>query len=204
MKEIFEDIITHRRWQDVTCGSGSTVAYTEPLRQELPGFLERHNITSMFDAPCGDYSWMNLIEFPVGFKYQGGDIVEFMIEQNKKDYPDVDFRVFDLTTDPIPDVDMLFCRDCLFHLSLEDIDKVLDNIVRSSVKYVMITSHHSGNNRNIQTGDFRSVDFTKAPYNFETPIDSIEDWIPGHLPRRMSLWPRSVIERYFKNETKSK
>jgi SAM-dependent methyltransferase len=198
MKKIFEDIITHRRWQDVTCGSGSTVAYTEPLRQALPGFLEQHNITSMLDAPCGDYSWMKLVEFSPGFKYQGGDIVEFMIEQNKKDYPDVDFRVFDLTTDPIPDVDMLFCRDCLFHLSLEDIDKVLDNIARSSVKYVMITSHYSGKNRNIQTGDFRSVDFTKAPYNFETPIDSIEDWIPGHLPRRMSLWPRSVIERYFK------
>ena len=68
MKDIFEDIIKNRRWREVLCGSGSTIHYTKTLRESLVGFLQKHNINSMFDAPCGDYSWMSLVEFPDNFK----------------------------------------------------------------------------------------------------------------------------------------
>jgi hypothetical protein len=196
MKKIFENIIQNHCWQDVVCGSGSTLEYTKPLRDSLPNFLSKHNITSMFDAPCGDYSWMSLVEFKSGFKYIGGDIVEFMINSNRSTYPGVEFTVFDISQDAIPDVDLLFCRDCLFHFSQEDIDQTFDNILKSNVQYILTTSYINGSNHNIITGNFRELDFIKPPFNFDLPIGTINDWIPGYAPRQMCLWHRSTIEKY--------
>lgn len=201
MKEIFENIIRNRIWQDVTCGSGSTIEYTLPLRSALVPFIKKHNITSMIDAPCGDHSWMSLVEFPEDFKYIGGDIVNFMIDENRSKYPDKEFVYLDITQTALPDVDLLFCRDCLFHFSLEDIDRAFDNIATSNVKYIMLTSYYNGTTRDIQTGDFRNLDFSLSPFNFPEPIDSIEDWIPGHDRRRMCLWSTDVIRKYLNEKT---
>ena len=199
MKDIFEHIVNSGYWRAGTtvCGNGSTMQYTDYLRKELKGFLECYNIQSMFDAPCGDYVWMKETELPADFDYIGGDIVESLIEKNRQQHPTVDFRVFDLTKDMLPDVDLLFCRDCLIHLSHSDIRLVLDNIARSNIKYVMMTSYHQVNNEDIQTGGFRGVDFYRAPYEFEVAIDSIEDWVPGFAPRSMRLWSSETIRNYL-------
>jgi len=200
MKEIFTEIIQTRRWQEVPCGSGSTLRYTQLLRETLPDFLIRHNINSMLDAPCGDFSWMSLVEFPENFVYQGGDIVEFMIKDNQYRYPKVDFKVFDLTQDRFPDVDMLFCRDCLFHLCEDDIKKVFDNLMSSSVKYIMTTSYLPSHcaNHNIQTGDFRPIDLEQAPFNLPSPVDALDDGVPGEVIRRLCLWNVQDLQQAFK------
>ena len=195
MKPVFENIIKNRLWRDVTCGSGSTIQNTHSVRDQLVPLLQRHNINSMADIPCGDYSWMNLVEFPDNFKYIGGDIVGFMIEENRKKHPGVDFREFDLSQDLLPEVDLLFCRDCLFHFSLADLKITLANISRSSVKYVMITTYDNGNNQDIKTGGFRPLDFTKAPFNLPAPIDVIVENIEGEQPRKIALWPIDAIRR---------
>lgn len=198
MKDIFEDIIKNHRWNEVICGSGSTMSYTEPLRNVLPEFLIKHNITSMFDAPCGDYSWMSHVAFPEGFKYIGGDIVSFMIDDNRSKYPNIEFRVVDITQDDFPEVDLLFCRDCLFHFSIEDIKKTIANIARSRVKYILTTSfdHSHYANHDIKTGDFRRINLEQDPFNFNKPIDAIDDYRIGEPIRRLCLWPRSTFENF--------
>jgi hypothetical protein len=195
MKDVFTNIIKNHEWRDVPCGSGSTLEYTLLLRSTLPKFLNKHGINSMIDAPCGDYSWMNLVEFPDNFQYIGGDIVEFMIESNQLTWPKKDFRVFDLTQDKLPNVDLLFCRDCLFHLSENDILKVFDNMLSSSVKYLMTTSYLPANydNCNIKTGGFRPINLEKAPFNLPTPIDSLDDGPANDLIRRMCLWNKNDL-----------
>lgn len=199
MKTVFEDIIQNRRWREVVCGSGSTIENTQPLREQLVPFLQKHNINSMADIPCGDFSWMSQVKFPEDFRYIGGDIVGFMVEQARQKYPGVELIEFDLSQDPIPDVDLLFCRDCLFHFSLADIRLALDNISRSSVKYVMFTSYYNGTNHDIQTGAFREVDFLKAPFSFSEPIDFIHEDIPGEThKRRLCLWSIDTIREYIK------
>lgn len=203
MKETFEKIIKTHYWLDHVCGSGSTMEYTYPLRQELCEFLEKHNIQSMFDAPCGDYSWMSKTKLPNNFKYIGGDIVEDLIANNRKMYPSTEFHCVDISADPIPDVDLLFCRDCLIHFSVEDKIKTFKNIVNSNVKYIMFTNYFSdcANNVDITTGSFHAVDFTQPPYDFEDPIDSIFDWVSnttaGGAKRNMSLWHISTIEKFL-------
>jgi hypothetical protein len=195
MKEIFEKIIKNRYWQDSTCGSGSTLEFTELLRESLPSFLARHNITSMLDLPCGDYSWMQLVNFPADFSYIGGDIVEFMIDKNRQSYPDVDFRYINLVEDELPKVDLLFTRDCLFHLAQDDVVKVLRNFVRSGIKYILTTSYlpQYSDNHNIITGDFRPIDLLAEPFNLPTPIDTLDDGILPDIERRLCLWSNKTI-----------
>lgn len=201
MKEIFTNLVMNRQWDpNVPCGSGSSFDYTRLLRTTLPEFLNKHNISSMLDAPCGDHSWMSLIEFPTEFVYIGGDIVDPMIEQNRVQWPSKDFRVLDLTQDSLPKVDLLFCRDCLFHLSEADLVKVFDNILSSSVKYVMTTSYIPGNdnNSNIQTGGFRPINLRKPPFNLPRPIDSLDDGPVNQVIRQMCLWNKNDFSQALK------
>lgn len=202
MKEIFEDIIKNNRWRRHPCGPGSTFEYTENLRLNLGNFLEKYKIESMIDAPCGDYSWMNHTTLPSIKTYIGGDIVDFLIEQNQKKYPTISFKVLDLTLDPLPTVDLLFCRDCLLHLSFENIDKVFKNISQSNVKYVLLSNWFDGaeNYKDIHTGQVRCLNFLNAPYNFKNPIDSITDFVPGYPHREMMLWSKDTIDTYIKEK----
>jgi hypothetical protein len=202
MKEIFEDIIKNNRWKKHPCGPGSTFNYTENLRLNLGNFLETHNIQSMIDAPCGDYSWMSATELPSIQNYIGADIVEFLVKSNQEKYPSVEFRVMDLTCDTLPDVDLLFCRDCLLHLSFADIDKVFKNISQSNIKYVLTSNWFADaeNHKDIQTGAARYINFLEAPYNFKDPIDSITDFVPGFPHREMLLWSKETIDNYIKGK----
>ena len=202
MKEIFEDIVKHNRWKKHPCGPGSTFGYTENLRLNLGKFLEKHNITSMIDAPCGDYSWMSVTDLPSIQEYVGGDIVEFLIKANQEKYPNHKFKQIDLTQDILPNVDLLFCRDCLLHLSFEDIDKVFKNISRSNIKYVLLSNWYEDaeNSRNIQTGEARYLNFLESPFNFTQPIDAITDFVDGFPRRKMLLWSKEVIDNYIKGK----
>jgi hypothetical protein len=200
MKEIFENIIKHKKWKVHPCGPGSTLEYTTNLRSQLGNILEKHNITSMIDAPCGDYSWMSVTELPSITTYVGGDIVEFLIEENSQKYPTVNFKVIDLTTDDLPDVDLLFCRDCLLHLNFADIHKVFNKISQSNIKYVFLSNwfEDAENYKDIETGKARYINFLESPFNFETPIDTITDYVDGFPKREMMLWPKSIIDNYIK------
>jgi SAM-dependent methyltransferase len=205
MKEIFTNIVKTGYWRahNTLCGNGSTLAVTENLRKQLAPFLQRYKINSMFDAACGDYSWMSQTQLPAGLEYIGGDIVESLIEKNRQQYPGVDFRLFDITQDAFPKVDLVFCRACLIHLSHADIHRVFENIVRSSVQYLMLSNHPRRDNTDIPTGDFRGVDFRRAPYSFNSAIDSIEDCVPGLnskllVTSAMCLWSRDTLITYLK------
>lgn len=204
MKDVFTNIVLNNKWKKHPCGPGSTMAYTETLREKLGPFLELHNIESMLDLPCGDFSWMSATGVTESVDYIGADIVEPMMQANIEKYPNVDFRVLDLTKDVLPSVDLLFCRDCLLHLSFDDIDKAFNNIVNSKIKYVLMSTwfEDATNERDIDTGKWRYIDFTTSPYNFDAGIDSIQDWVHGFPRRELVLWPVSIINGYILNKGK--
>jgi hypothetical protein len=157
----------------------------------------------MLDAPCGDFLWMSHVDFPKNFKYIGGDISETLIKHNKENYKDFEFSLFDITTDKFPDVDLLLCRDCLIHFSFSDVDKFFKNLVTSNIKFILLTNHRKDryNFKNITTGDCRPLNFTKSPYNFEMPIDVINDSHENFIERDLVLWSIDTIKQYL-NEKK--
>lgn len=196
MKHIFEDIIKNRRWSQTLCGSGSTFEYTQNLRSRLVPTLKKLDINSMLDAPCGDYSWMSTVEFPKNFKYIGGDIVNFMIEDNKRKFPKTDFLSIDITQDELPEVDLLFCRDCLLHLSNNNIKSFFNNLKNQKIKFLAMSNWYDkhDNYKDINVGENRYINFLEEPYNFPQPIEHIEDFITGFPRREILFWSYSDIE----------
>jgi hypothetical protein len=151
-------------------GPGSTLAMTMSVRESLPRLFQEFGINSMFDAPCGDFNWMKLVNLQ-GIDYLGGDIVEPLIAELNKTYSSqsVSLIHFDLTSAPFPKADLVINRDCLFHFSYYDILRTLKNFLLSGSKYILSTSHDNEgtfSNSNIQSGGFRYLDLFSAPFFF--------------------------------------
>jgi hypothetical protein len=157
-------------------GDGSKLRNTETLRKELPILFEKYNIKSMIDLPCGDWNWMRKIDLS-NIKYYGFDIVEDLIKENRKKYPNIDFEVKNGLEDSLPQVDLIMCRDLIIHFPLEEIFKLLNNFVKSNSKYLLITRFDGceKENKNIEFGDFAMRNLQLEPFNLPEPLIVIND-----------------------------
>jgi hypothetical protein len=181
-------------------GPGSGLLDTETLRAGLPAMLDRFGIRRMLDAPCGDFHWMRHVVAETDLVYIGGDIVRPMIEQNAIRYANdrTSFVHLDITKGPLPKADLWFCRDCFFHLSLDDIFRALNCFVASGIPYIMTSSATGATgpkNHDILSGDFRQLDVFAAPFLFSADVlFRIDDFAPGEVStREMCLWSRDQV-----------
>ena len=191
------------------CGEGSQMDdKTESLRKNLLNFLFKWEIKSIFDSPCGDFWWMRHIDLK-GIDYIGGEIQTSQIKKLQEKFPDKNFIRFDLTKDRFPDADLWFCRDCLFHFSQSDKMKTLLNFTESRIKYVLMSNHFGWTpeeaqkwgvpvNEDLETGDFKHVNWKYPPWNFEDPLDRIYDNYTGHNSKDMILYTRDQIKKFLK------
>ena len=179
-------------------GGGSTSKVTANLREKLPYLLRNYHITSICDAPCGDFSWMKSVISEVDVRYKGVDIVPDLISQlcvfaTKN----ISFEKGDIRTFNFDGYDLVLVRDCLFHFSYTDINAFLENLSRYDYKYLLTTSYQkdlSFENRDIKTGDFRKIDLLSAPFNFDRSyIASIEDWAKPESERYLCLWGKKQV-----------
>lgn len=199
--EVFDGIYRGGGWgrTESRSGPGSTLIYTVNLRAQLPRLFASLRIGSFLDAPCGDFHWMRHVEGLGDLRYIGGDISPGVIAANEKAYGGTgyEFRVFDITRDPFPQVDLWFCRDCLFHLPYRAILDAFQNFVASEVKYLFATNHLnlSGfRNKDIPAGAFRVLDLHAAPFFLpRTKAFCIADWIHPFPAREMRLWSREEV-----------
>ena len=177
-KAVFNDIYRHRTWddQESISGPGSNLRQTEGLRAELPGILAKLKADSLLDAPCGDFNWMRKTNLTLG-NYIGADIVPDLIEENRKQFgtPNRSFVVLDVTTDELPKVDVIFCRDCLVHLSHKNVTAALRNFRRSGSQYLLTTTYPGvRKNLNIATGGWRPLNLQLPPFGLPEP-DALVD-----------------------------
>jgi hypothetical protein len=193
-KEVFTQIHDRNIWgyDESVSGAGSTLEYTESLRQSLPALLHELKIDAMLDLPCGDFNWMRKVDLPVR-RYVGADIVESLIARNQAAYaggtaPMREFRVLDLSKDDLPQVDLLFCRDCLMHLNEDLALACLRNIIRSPITWLLTTTYANPANRIIRTGDWFPINLCAAPYNLPEPLRKLPDWMPPYDQRHLALW----------------
>jgi len=101
-----------------------------------------------------------------------------LIEANKRNFVSgsISFQISDLTADSLPKVDLILTRDCLVHFSYDDTRKALSNIISSSSKYLLTTSFVARErNYNIATGEWRPINLEKPPYNFPSPLLTINE-----------------------------
>jgi hypothetical protein len=186
-------------------GYGSTLQFTENLRDKLPKLFSDYSVKKVFDAPCGDFNWMKHLLRTVHVDYVGADIVSQLIATNQERYQSyrISFIHLNLITDDYPEADLMICRDCLSHLSYEDTKSLLQRFVDSRIHYLLTTTYRGSfgfENRDIETGAFRYIDLLRAPYNFPSPpLMVIDDWLPPEPERQMSLWSREQVASVLKN-----
>ena len=198
--QIFEMIFQENYWDsdESRSGVGSESIFANAYRQRLANLLNQREIRAIFDAPCGDLNWITPLIIQSKIQYLGGDISPSVVQMAQSAHPEIQTHVFDITHDPFPHVDLWHCRDCLFHLPFELIDKALANFVRSSIPFALITTHHSRllhKNLNIQSGGFRLLDLQKPPISLPKPLARISDYRLGRdFPRYVCLWSRDQVE----------
>jgi hypothetical protein len=202
LKDRFTSIYELNTWgsTESVSGSGSTLAMTESIRASLPLMIKKFKVRTIFDAPCGDFSWMKLVDLK-GIKYVGGDIVAPLINHLQINYSQksVSFIQIDLTQESFPKSDLVINRDCLFHLSYVDILRTLQNFLESGSKYFLTTSHDNRinfSNRDIRSGDSRLIDLFASPFNFPRNWHfEIPEPGEGSLPsRKLYLWDSVQVQ----------
>lgn len=202
MEKEFTEIFKTKRWArsqtESVSGTGSTLKYTTKLREQLPDLFKKYKITSILDAPCGDFNWMQKV-VTKDLNYIGGDIVLDLVNQNNEKYKsdNISFMHLDITKDSLPDADLMICRDCLFHLNYESIDNFFNNFKNSNIKYLLTTTHINDGflNTNIITGGFRKIDLHLPPFDIQSNkvLEVLEDYVEGYVPRNMILLDRNLL-----------
>jgi SAM-dependent methyltransferase len=202
-KQRFSEIYQKNIWSSAESGSGlgSEVGYTERLRSWLIAAIPKYNVRLLVDASCGDFNWMQHVLTEVEVEYFGFDIVDSIIDENKKNFSNekIHFGVADICVDELPSCDFLIVRDCLFHLSLNDVDRFLNNISRIDYKYLLTTTHivdSAFSNSDITTGDFRLIDVFDAPFSFDngSVVERVDDYPVGFsIPREMVLIAKADV-----------
>ncbi len=175
----------------------------------MPILFRELKIKTVFDAPCGDMNWMQHVLKNAEFSYLGGDIVNEIVKNNRITFigDNIRFIKFDITSDTFPDADIWICRAVLYHFSNRDILLTLEKFSESNIKYILTTNCVTDGthlNKDINTGDWRSLDLTRPPFNFpKEPLWEIDDCIDPHPPMKMSLWTREQIKNVLPDIIKS-
>ena len=194
-KRVFNWIYKHNHWAPEEgiplSGPGSTLESTETLRLLLPTVIKATGSKTILDAGCGDFTWMQHTDIGIE-KYIGADIAEFIINKNKKKYENgiYSFCCLDVVKDDLPKVDIIFCRDCLAHLSNEDIVAAIKNFKKSGAKYLLTSTYPKLTlNRDMQTGNFRGVNLQAYPFNFPIPSMMFEEI---SAEKDMKIWGKWI------------
>lgn len=208
VEDKFTKIYNDNYWLDKESrsGTGSSLSSTENIRNHLPKIFDKFKIKKVFDAPCGDFNWIHHVIKQNDVDYLGSDIVEDLINSNKKKFENdrIKFKKLDIRMDKIPKSDLMICRDCLFHFSYEDINLFLKNFLSSDIKYILLTinptEEENFKNKDIITGDFRLTNFFLEPFNFKKNyIYSFEDKDvkETEISKNMYLFTKEQISENF-------
>ncbi|WP_156441798.1 class I SAM-dependent methyltransferase [Burkholderia sp. MSMB1078WGS] len=173
--EVFSRIYHEQAWHSTesVSGWGSELRNTERIIRELPGLLQRLGVRSVLDVPCGDFNWMRHVDLS-GIHYVGADIVEDIVRANQVTYASSQrsFVRLNLLTDSLPEVDLILCRDCLFHFSHADVFRALHNLCQTDAKYLLTTTftyRTYPRNGDINTGGWTPINLEMEPYNLPPP-----------------------------------
>ena len=177
VEQVFTDIYQQNKWDSPTSvsGVGSELDQTKAVRRDLPILLRRLAVTTMLDIPCGDWLWMNRLHLEA-IGYIGADIVTEIVEENQRLYsrPNVRFMRLNLIVDPLPKVDLVLCRDCLMHFSIDDVFRALKNICVSGSTYLLTTTFPSRRrNQRIATGQWQPINLEAEPFRLPKPLQTI-------------------------------
>ena len=199
-KQIFLRAYQDNLWGNASSlsGPGSALCATQDLRAQLPGLLQSLEATSMLDAPCGDLAWMRQVPLG-GLRYIGADIVAPMIERHRREMADFgEFLCLDLLAGGLPRADVVFCRDCLVHLSNREIQLAVRSIKASGATYLLTTTFPDvAENIDTVTPYWRAINLQAPPFGFPPPLRVIRDYSDEQVNdqgKHLGVWRCSELK----------
>lgn len=143
LPETFRRIYRTKAWGDdgerFHSGSGSRGRACEQYCDSVIEFIRDHQVKSVADLGCGDFSVGRRIVEATGVRYIGIDVVPELIEHHRNTVRDplVSFLCANITVDPLPTASLCLIRQVLQHLSNHEIAKALANL--GGFSHVLIT-----------------------------------------------------------------
>jgi hypothetical protein len=178
-----------------TSGLGSETAATAAIRGALPGLLQRLGARSLLDAPCGDAG--RIMACIRDLDYTGIDIVPSLITANSlralRGEINARFLVADITRDALPRTDVILCRDCLVHLSFDNIRRAVARFRVSGARWLLTTTFPEWEvNSDCEDGDWRALNMQRAPFGWPAPTELINERCDegdgGWRDKSLGLW----------------
>ena len=199
-KERFEAIYANEEWGhangETRSGGGSTLEINKFRAKFLGSFIRDYKIRAVYDI-CGDANWQHTIDGLDRVRYYGCDISEAALAAAKRHNRGREHMVFSETSVDLcestvdvaaedRDHSLMIVKEVVQHLSLRDGVRMLDNIRRSGIRYVAITSHDQAlfgvsENTNVDTGGFYPNNVFLPPFNFRHPLRDMNDVLPADL-----------------------
>ena len=157
-------------------GWGSSLEATGAIREELPKLLQSLDARSLLDLGCGDFTWMKEVKLPC--PYIGVDIVPQVIADNEAKFrnPQRHFLVLDACEEELPPADIVLCREVLFHLSFDDMERMFANVKRSGARYFIATTNVDVEiNLDIPSGEHSDRNLELEPLRLPKPEHALWD-----------------------------
>jgi SAM-dependent methyltransferase len=186
--------------QESLSGPGSSVVNASEVTNLIKETIKQYNIKSILDLGCGDWNWFQHIELK-DIEYQGWDADMDMIIQNQFNHGEsnINFYVNDIVQDNYPDVDLIICRDVLFHMPMSLANHIISK-AKSACKYFISTSFRDVDvNTGIPNGlnwGYYSINLNKNPFNlFDNEIKFQREML-GASRDGITLSPKRYICLY--------
>jgi hypothetical protein len=208
LKDKFAYIYETNLWgaEESQSGLGSGVDATRQVRAALEQVCADYSVKTLLDLPCGDVSWIHCANLPIR-EYIGGDIVPGIIERNRsrgdlRQLPyTTRFEVLDVTQDRLPCPDLFLCRDCLVHLSFENIRVALKNVLWSGACYLLTTTFTDHDfNEDIEDGDWRLLNLERPPFSLPPPLalfnEGCDEESGAFADKSVGLWDAAQLDRF--------
>jgi 2-polyprenyl-3-methyl-5-hydroxy-6-metoxy-1,4-benzoquinol methylase len=190
-KKVFTSIYKSNHWvqdEDIlskdsisVSGHGSNINTNQffNLRKFFLKIIDEKNINSILDMPCGDFLWLYEIIKKKDIDYIGVDIVEELIETNKKKYQNKNFSFINddiVNFNTSKKFDLILIRDLFIHIPNSDIKKILQNIKKIDFKYVALNSYNNKINEDVVVGKHRKINLLIEPFNLKQPLENFNDY----------------------------
>jgi len=196
MRRIFSAIHATRAWGDgeSSSGPGSTRDRAATFLADLLDLLRSLNVSTLLDAPCGDFNWAEPVTETVQ-SYIGIDVVPAIIASNRKRWssPRRRFLCRDFVYQRLPPADLILCRDGLVHLSNAEIWIALRNFRRTGAEHLLTTTFvEHEENPDIPTGGWRPINLQRPPFSFPDAAATIDERCHHtggiYADKRLALW----------------
>lgn len=196
MRRVFTAIHAANTWGDreSVSGPGSTRDRAGTFLPELIALVQRLGVTTLLDAPCGDFNWAQPLADAVD-RYIGVDVVPALVSANQSRWasPSRRFLCRDVVRQRLPSADLVLCRDALVHLSHADALAALANLRRTGAGHVILTTFIGERpNPDIANGDWRPLNMQLPPFSLPPPLALVDEHCHHtggiYADKRLGLW----------------